>query len=67
MKFAFQLVSQMLHVMHNLLEAASKDTTVVLTDEEKEFGQRIEELESKLFTKTKTLVRFCSTNLRPVC
>lgn len=47
----------MIHVMHNLLEAASEEPTIELSDDEKEFSVRIEELEKKLLGKKQELVR----------
>ena len=46
--------------MHNLYEAAKKDTTIELTDEEEEFPQKIVEIETKCLDKLQDEVRFIS-------
>lgn len=43
--------------MHNLLEAASEDPTIELSDEEKNFPSRIEELEKMALERKEELVK----------
>lgn len=47
----------MIHIMHNLLEAASEEPTIELSDDEKQFSLRVEDLEKKLLGRKQELVR----------
>ena len=48
----------MIHIMHNLYEAASRDTTIELSDEEKLFPLKIVETETKCLDKLQDEVKF---------
>ncbi len=46
----------MIHIMHNFCETILKLNTIELTEEEKEYPQRTDELETKCLSKKLELV-----------
>ena len=51
MIFIYHVFWQLIHIMHNLYEAANRDPTIQLTEEEKQFPQKIIETETKCLDK----------------
>lgn len=49
--------------MHNLYEAAVRDPTIELTDEEKRFPEKIIETETKCLDKLQEEVKFAEVSL----